>query len=143
MSGRSPVELAGFAPRLAAQLIDILWMLPVGVALESLGRFARGGAELSPGAEILLQLIAGLMVVLFWASRQATPGKMAMRLRVVDAVTGTTPAWTALVARYLGYAVAALPLCLGFLAILWDPRRQGWHDRLAGTVVVQDPLPPR
>ncbi len=45
--------------------------------------------------------------------------------------------WRA-VRRAVGYALAALPLFLGFFWILMDDRRQGWHDKLADTVVVYD-----
>ena len=139
--GSTGVVLAGFWPRVAAQLLDVGWMLPLGMVLSWLGEAARGGLALSPGAEWLLQLIAALLVLLFWVTRQATPGKMALRLRVVDAGTGATPPLPRLVARYLGYVVSSLPLGLGYLWMLWDPRRQCWHDRIAGTLVVQDPPP--
>ena len=138
-AGQPGVELAGFWPRLAAQLLDAAWMLPVGLVLVLLGEGARGGRGLSPGADILLQLISALVIILFWVTRQATPGKLLMRLRVVDAETGRTPPWPRLVARYLGYVVSSLPLGLGYLWMLQDPRRQCWHDRLARTLVVQDP----
>ena len=138
MAERRGVELAGFWPRLAAQLLDIAWMLPLGLVLVTLGQAARGG-ELSPGSDLLLQLISALITLLFWTTRQATPGKMLLRLRVVDAETGLTPPWTRLVVRYLGYILSSLPLGLGYLWMIWDPRRQCWHDRLARTLVVQDP----
>ena len=141
MSGQGGVELAGFWPRAAAQLLDAAWMIPVGLVLVLLGDFARGGRGLSPGSDILLQLISALLIILFWASRQATPGKILMRLRVIDAETGGTPPWPRLVARYFGYILSSIPLGLGYLWMLWDPRRQCWHDRLARTLVVRDPLP--
>jgi uncharacterized RDD family membrane protein YckC len=131
--------LASFWERAAAQLLDVAWMLPLGMLLVLVGTALRGGQDLSPGADLMLQLISALIVILFWATRQATPGKMLMRLRVVDADTGGTPPWTRLVARYLGYIVSGLPLGLGYLWMLWDPRRQCWHDRIAHTLVVRDP----
>lgn len=140
MANQRGVELAGFWPRLVAQVLDAAWMLPVGLFLVLVGDFARGGQGLSPGSDILLQLISALIIILFWASRQATPGKMLMRLRVIDAETGGTPPWPRLVARYLGYILSSIPLGLGYLWMLWDPRRQCWHDRIARTLVVRDPL---
>ncbi|MBP0444988.1 RDD family protein [Roseomonas sp. SSH11] len=139
MAERRGVELAGFWVRVGAQLIDAAWMLPLGMALVLLGELARGGQELSPGADLLLQLISALIILLFWATRQATPGKMLFRLRVVDAETGGMPPWPRLVLRYFGYILSGLPLGLGYFWMLWDPRRQCWHDRLARTLVVQDP----
>jgi len=41
------------------------------------------------------------------------------------------------IGRYLAYFVSALVLGLGFIWIAFDTRKQGWHDKLAGTVVVR------
>jgi uncharacterized RDD family membrane protein YckC len=139
MADQRGVELAGFWPRVGAQLLDALWMLPVGVLLALLGDLARGGRGLSSGADLFLQMISALLILLFWVTRQATPGKMVLRLRVVDAETGRTPPFGRLVIRYFGYILSGLPLGLGYLWMIWDPRRQCWHDRLARTLVVQDP----
>ena len=77
------------------------------------------------------------MVVLFWVYRQATPGKIAISARIVDAETGAKPSTRQLVGRYFGYYVSIIPLMLGILWVAFDPRKQGWHDKLAGTVVVR------
>jgi uncharacterized RDD family membrane protein YckC len=70
---------------------------------------------------------------------QATPGKMLMDVEIVSAKTLQRPGPGQLVIRYLGYIVSSLPLGLGFLWILFDKRKQGWHDKLAGTrVIMQD-----
>jgi uncharacterized RDD family membrane protein YckC len=69
--------------------------------------------------------------------KQATPGKMAMSLRVVDAVSGKKPSTGKLVGRYLAYYLSTIGLFLGFLWVAFDPKKQGWHDKLAGTVVVR------
>jgi uncharacterized RDD family membrane protein YckC len=43
-----------------------------------------------------------------------------------------------LVIRLLCYFVSALPFCLGFLWAAFDRRKRGWHDKIAGTVVIQE-----
>jgi uncharacterized RDD family membrane protein YckC len=63
---------------------------------------------------------------------------MLLRLRVVDAATGGVPPWPRLVLRYLGYLVSAIPLGLGYLWMIRDDRRQCWHDKMGGTLVVRD-----
>jgi uncharacterized RDD family membrane protein YckC len=68
---------------------------------------------------------------------QATPGKMAISARVVDASTGNTLSVGQSVGRYLAYFVSILPLGIGLLWVAFDSRKQGWHDKLAGTVVVR------
>ena len=76
-------------------------------------------------------------VIAFWLYKQATPGKMLVHARVVDAKTGNTLSTSQSVIRYLGYFVSAIPLCLGLIWVAFDPRKQGWHDKLAGTVVIR------
>jgi uncharacterized RDD family membrane protein YckC len=76
-------------------------------------------------------------VVLFWMYRQATPGKMAIGARIVNARTGERPSTGQLIGRYFAYYVSILPLMLGFVWVAFDPRKQGFHDKLANTVVVR------
>jgi len=76
-------------------------------------------------------------VVVFWIYKQATPGKMAVSARVVDAKTGNTLTVGQSIGRYLGYFVSAIPLGLGLIWVAFDPKKQGWHDKLAGTVVIR------
>ena len=42
-----------------------------------------------------------------------------------------------LIGRYLGYYVSTIPLMLGFLWVAFDARKQGWHDKMANTVVIR------
>jgi glyoxylase-like metal-dependent hydrolase (beta-lactamase superfamily II) len=69
--------------------------------------------------------------------RSRSHAKIAIGARIVDAGTGAVPTNRRLLVRYLGYYVSTLPLMLGFLWIAFDPRKQGWHDKMAGTVVVR------
>ncbi|HGF7539172.1 TPA: RDD family protein, partial [Vibrio cholerae] len=77
-----------------------------------------------------------IAIITFWIYRQATPGKIAICAKIVDAKTGAQPTLQQYIVRYLGYIVATIPLGLGILWVAWDPRKQGWHDKLAGTVVI-------
>mgnify|MGYP002654669949 FL=1 len=131
------VELAGLGARLLAQIIDLFWLLPLSFLLGAVATFVNGGG-MSLGGEVMANLIGALVVLLFWAERQATPGKMVLGLRIIDAETGGTPTMGRLTLRYVGYLVAALPLGLGYLWAIWDKQKQGWHDKMAGTVVVRD-----
>ena len=82
-------------------------------------------------------MLPAVAVVLFWVYRQATPGKIAIGARIVDAESGEKPGTWQCVVRYVGYYAAMLPLMVGILWVAFDPRKQGWHDKLAGTVVVR------
>jgi uncharacterized RDD family membrane protein YckC len=130
-------ELAGFGHRLAAHLIDGLWLLPLFLLLMFVASLVNRG-PVSAGGEAMANVILGVIVISFWAERRATPGKLVVGLRIVDAETGGAPPVSRLVLRYVGYVVSAIPLLLGYLWMLWDPRRQTWHDKMAGTLVVRE-----
>jgi len=76
--------------------------------------------------------------VLFWRFYGATPGKIAIGARIVDARSGGAPSTGRLVGRYFAYLISAVPLFLGFVWIAIDRRKQGWHDKIAGTLVIYD-----
>lgn len=118
----------GFQRRLAAFAIDALLVF---VIVGPLALFGLHGFLV----EALLPAIA---VLAFWRAYGATPGKMAVSARIVDARTGAPAASLRLAARYAGYLVSSLPLFLGFAWIAIDRRGQGWHDKIAGTLVVYD-----
>ena len=90
-----------------------------------------------PRVEVLNWVLPALAVLIFWAARQATPGKMAIGARIVDAGTGLKPTTAQFIGRYFAYYVSLFALCLGFFWIGIDSRKQGWHDKLANTVVVR------
>ena len=95
----------------------------------------------SPLGRLILYGIPLVYCVLFWKYRSATPGKMILDMKIVDASTGGTPGAARLLLRYLGYIICVLTVFLGFLWILFDKRRQGLHDKMANTVVVM--IPPK
>jgi uncharacterized RDD family membrane protein YckC len=69
--------------------------------------------------------------------KSATPGKMVIGAKIVNARTGRQPSTGQLIGRYFAYYISLIPLGLGYLWVAWDPKKQGWHDKLAGTVVVR------
>ena len=72
----------------------------------------------------------------FWIAWMATPGKLLLDCRIVDANTKQKARPGQLVIRYLSYLVSAIPLGLGFIWILFDKHNQGWHDKLSKTLVI-------
>ena len=137
------MEYAGFWVRVGAALIDTLLIMavtfPLLVALYGWDYFGGEQTALIAGpADFLISwVLPAVAVVVFWMTRQATPGKMALSLRVVDAATGNTLTVGQSIGRYLGYYVSMLPLFLGIIWVAFDKKKQGWHDKLAGTVVVR------
>ena len=76
-------------------------------------------------------------VIFSWLLVDKTIGQALLGLRVVR-VDGSTLTIGPAIRRVLGMYIAILPLFLGFLWVLIDDRRQGWHDKIADTVVVYD-----
>lgn len=68
-----------------------------------------------------------------------TPGSRLTRTRIVRLVEGGAPGARWGVVRAAGSVISEAALILGYLWAFWDPRRQTWHDKLAGTVVVEAP----
>jgi len=135
------LEYVGFWPRVGATLIDSVLVLFITIPLVTAiyGRSYWVSSQWLHGpADFLINwVLPAFAVVLFWMYRQATPGKIAIGARIVDAATGGKPSTRQLVIRYLGYYVSSIPLFLGLIWVAFDPRKQGWHDKLAGTVVVR------
>jgi uncharacterized RDD family membrane protein YckC len=128
-------DYASFWSRAAAAVIDWLVVTVVVVPVMVLGFGIR---EVEPGESWELGLFAATAaaVIGFWRYCGATPGKSALALRIVDARTGGAPSLVQLIVRFLGYFVSALPLYLGFLWAAVDRRKQGWHDKIARTIVI-------
>ena len=135
-------EYVGFWARVGAAIIDtILAMVIVAPLLTyfyGAEYWIRTGSLIAGPADLLLNwILPAIAVILFWVYRQATPGKMAIGAKIVDAKTLGKPSTGQLVIRYLGYYVSIIPLMLGILWVGFDARKQGWHDKLAGTLVVR------
>jgi uncharacterized RDD family membrane protein YckC len=75
----------------------------------------------------------------FWFRYSATPGKLFLRLEIQDAQTGARMTRKQAIKRFLSYAVSFIPLTFGFLWVLFNKKRQGFHDKIAGTVVIIKP----
>ena len=139
----NPQELkyVGFWRRVLASLIDTVLVAmviyPILYGLYGKEYFASEHLVAGVGDFIMTHIFPAIAVIVFWIYRSATPGKMAIRAKIVDAKTGRPPSTKQLIGRYLAYYISTIPLCLGFLWIAWDPKKQGWHDKLAGTVVVR------
>jgi uncharacterized RDD family membrane protein YckC len=138
-SSSSP-EYAGFWQRFAAFVIDWLIVSVISVPIIVLV-FGAQYFSLEPAThawDLVATLVVGAAAVAFWRYCGATPGKIAMDIKIVDAKTGGRPGTARLVVRFLCYFLSALPLYLGFIWIAIDRRKQGWHDKIAGTVVIEE-----
>lgn len=131
------LEYVGFGARSTAWTVDTLLlaliMIPINMALG-----LESTSEWDPLSILLKWVLPAAPTIYCWWVYQATPGKMLIRARIVDAMTGEKPTGRQMALRYLGYFASTLPLFLGFIWVAFDPRKQGWHDKIAGTVVIRN-----
>jgi uncharacterized RDD family membrane protein YckC len=126
---------ANFGQRLVAFLIDLVIII---VALGIVIAVAFAISETLGVVAYLLAIVAGYLYYAYFEGSPSgqTPGKKAVKIRVIDFNTGGPLGF----GRGLIRGVARIPsqfLCyLGYLWMLWDHEKQTWHDKLASTVVV-------
>jgi len=117
---------AGFWIRFAAYIIDavilnvISWILLVVTPL---------------GVTWVSTIITIVYFIGFWTWRGQTLGKMAVGVKIVK-TDGSSIGIGRAILRYIGYLVSSIILCIGYLMIAGDSRKQGLHDKIAGTYVV-------
>lgn len=148
------VHFGGFWRRVGAYGIDKLILQMICIMLSVAGLMVQGvfqpaqrygenldlfGSLLNTHTILIYYFMALLldMVYFTWfhGSIGRTPGKMLLRLRVVQ-ITGEPMTFGIAFLRWVGYLISKLALYLGFIWIAFDRRKQGWHDKIAGTIVV-------
>ncbi len=142
----SETNQAGLATRLLSAGIDFgLLFLAYSIAstvVASVIPFAFGG-QLSLAAGIVLGTLgfiaAGGILATFWALAGQTPGMRFLSIRLTQNGSHDVTLGCA-TRRVLALILSVVPLGLGEFAILRNPSRRAWHDRLAGTEVIYDPV---
>ncbi len=133
---------AGFWVRVAATIIDSVLILIVVTPLFLLlggQRLGANGSLIPSGLDLTINyLLPALVIIVFWVYKSSTPGKMVFKLKIIDAKTGGKPTGRQLIGRYFAYYISILPFMLGLVWVAIDNRKQGWHDKLAGTLVVKE-----
>lgn len=136
------IVYAGFWIRVMAALIDsvIVMIITLPITTAIYGEVPRDGyTYLLGGWDFVINyLFPALAVILFWIYKSATPGKLFNKLTIVDAKTGGKPSVGQYIVRYLGYFLSIIPLFAGLIWVAFDKRKQGWHDKIAGTLVINN-----
>lgn len=106
---------------------------------ESLKQYAaENHLLLKVALQYVLQMVLFIAYIwAFWMYKSATPGKLLLSMRIADAKTFEKPSKKQYAMRLFGYVVSFAFFLLGFLWIGADKRSQGWHDKIAGTVVIK------
>lgn len=134
-------NFAGFWPRFLMFIVDTVIMIilfSIGSSLMGLEFTTALDLAYSTGiAKWLSILIPAVYIIGFWVLLGATPGKLIFKAKIVDANTGGKASIIKMILRYICYPVSKIFVGLGFIWIGLDSRKQGWHDKIAGTVVVK------
>ena len=135
------LKYVGFWKRTVAVLVDtfliILVTLPILIWVYGIEYLNNEHMEKGSFDFIINYVFPTIAVILLWKYYQATPGKMIFKATIVDAKTGGKPTLKQWIIRYLGYFVSLLPFGLGYFWVAFDKKKQGFHDKLAKTVVIQ------
>jgi uncharacterized RDD family membrane protein YckC len=121
----------GFWERMGAAFLDIVI---VGIITGMVGGYLD--RILAP--PVIAMLIALAYFTGMWTWKGMTVGGVVLNLKVVR-LDGRPMTFPVALVRGLGAVLSTIVMFLGFLWIAWDADKQGWHDRIAGTVVVRVP----
>jgi uncharacterized RDD family membrane protein YckC len=120
-------ERAGFWVRFTALLIDGVLFGIVSTLLDLALKTA------GPGIGLLVTI--GYFVYCEGGERGQTIGKAALAIQVRSAGGGPLGYWRAFLRR-AAHILSTIPLLLGYFWMLWNPKKQTWHDKIAGSAVV-------
>jgi uncharacterized RDD family membrane protein YckC len=136
------VEYGGFWIRTGAALIDSILVViitaPIVTVVYGIDYWTSEERFQGIIGFLLSYIFPIVAVLVFWIYKSATPGKMVTNLTIVDAETGYKPSKGQFIGRYFAYYVSIIPFLLGIIWVGIDKRKQGWHDKLAGTVVIRN-----
>jgi uncharacterized RDD family membrane protein YckC len=148
----------GFWIRVVARIVDgIIIGIPLSVILGVFIVLAGGIASTATnttdqnaqaavglgliGVWLLIATLATIGTVVyfvyFWGTSGSTLGMRIFNLRIVDAETGAPIGIARAIVRYLMSIVNSLACYIGWIWVAFDPRKQGWHDKVANSVVIR------
>jgi uncharacterized RDD family membrane protein YckC len=135
-------KLASPGKRLGAYVLDVVAPIAVLFFIFGIGGLgaAAGGQRAGGGIGCFLMsglLLAYVIFALRLFARGTTPGKKLLGMYVVKEDGQRAGFGTMLFREWIGKVISGAVLLLGYLWILLDKDRQGWHDKLASTYVVE------
>jgi uncharacterized RDD family membrane protein YckC len=143
--------LADPAARLVAFIIDLILTSILGGIVGAIGGIFFGLTAVEPSLQNLqmfslvlsLLVLAGYNIYFLTTQNGQTPGKRLVNIRIVKKDGSKLTAADAFLRNVVGYLISNLVFWLGFVWIMVDKDRQGWHDKIVNTVVVQGDRPSR
>jgi uncharacterized RDD family membrane protein YckC len=121
------VNFGGFWIRVVAAMIDAIVLVVLALILSSM--FAS--------LDVLVPILGVVYLAVCWGFLGQTVGMMPFGLRVVRNIDGARLTWANVLLRMIGCIPAGF-LALGYISAAFDHRKRGWHDKIAGTVVIRN-----
>jgi uncharacterized RDD family membrane protein YckC len=141
---REPVPYAGIVSRAIGLVVDaalaqLIFFVGAGIValVAGLAGSLRPHWLVATIAASAWAIVVATYFVVFWSIGGQTPGMQLMGLRVAGP-SGRAPGVLRSVVRLIGLVLAIVPMFLGFVPVLFDRRRRGLQDYLAGTTVLYD-----
>ena len=139
----------GFWIRFAAVFVDVIILLIVqGIFGFFVGMGVGMGSVMRGGISDEGQLLSGIIIffvniligmayhIFFVGWRGQTPGKMALKLKIIQ-TNGEEMTYGRAFLRWVGYSISGLTLGIGYLMVAFTKQKQGLHDKIAGTYVIR------
>ena len=133
-------QYVGFWNRFHAIIVMVIFLtiLEMGISYVVFDDIFMSDIELLSIEDILIDYIFPMIItVILWIKFSSDFGKMLYGAKIVDASTYQKPTVKQFIIRYLGYYLSLLPLGIGYLWVIWDSKKQAWHDKLAHTIVIK------
>jgi uncharacterized RDD family membrane protein YckC len=118
----------GFWIRLVAYIIDAILLYVVNFILSQVVNLGVYGWT---------SLLSIVYFIGMWGYRGQTVGMMPFNMSVVRNEDGGKITWVQAILRYIGLIISFLVIFIGVIWVAFDSRKRGWHDMIAGTVVVR------
>ena len=128
------LDLAGAGSRLISYLIDSIIVGVIGGVLNYVSMSVGGTLG---GIFTFLGVLVSVAYFTYFFGNGQTPGMMAMKIKLIG-TDGIYPiGYGKGFLRWIGMIISAVVILLGYVWILIDKKKQGWHDKIAGTYVVK------
>ena len=142
------VRFADHGARLISFILDQLIILGISLVILAAflivaGIFAAIGVDFLAATSVIAAIVGFFVVYFvyfpyFWTKHGQTLGMRPFKLRVVMDKDGGKVTMGPAILRLFGYWIDQIVFYLGYIWVLVDNRRRGWHDLIAGTVVIQE-----
>jgi len=134
------VAFASLGSRLVAYIVDVIVTIAVSIVLGIVGValvFVLPILSIIPFLAIFI--VSFVYFPYYWQRSGQTPGMRMMNIKVVRDSDGGPLSWGSAILRLIGYWVSGFVFYIGYIWIFIDKRKRGWHDLIAGTVVIESP----